>query len=212
MPTANIFFDVKSPTEKIISILSNEHCFSDNTNNIDSIPDIINLIGDTSIGVDAVRAIGKKISIPPNMLSHKYIVCKNCHLLTEAAQNALLKHLEQNYNYIKWLFFTESKYEYKLLKTLRSRFILIYDTCEDEFNQEVINEYILSIKRNHFDIKSLDLDCLLRALFKLYEDESIYRHKTHWLKKIERVIAIKSFQQSHLKWSKTTTLAMIFSN
>lgn len=213
MSTANIYFDINHPIAKITSILTNESYFSNDCIeiNIEALPDVWMLTGENSIGVDSVRAIGSKIATPPHSLAYKYIICKDCHLLTEAAQNALLKHLEQNYRYIQWLFFTESKYEYRLLKTLKSRFILHYDACVDDIDQDDVNRYISCIKANQFDFSVLDLDCLMMAFYKLYEVETKQQKKSIWLKRIDRVIKLKLFQQNHLKWSNTTTYAMIMS-
>ncbi|MEE2769603.1 MAG: hypothetical protein VX835_00785 [Pseudomonadota bacterium] len=212
MPTANIFFDVENVEKKVNSILQLESYFTNQTESehIYELPDILLLSGGTSIGVDAIREIAPKIAQAPNLLESKYIICKDCHLLTEAAQNALLKHLEQNYSYLNWLFFTYAKYEYKLLKTLRSRFVLRYDGYTDTITKNEIDHYVTKIRDNDFGFDNLNLDILLMSLFHLYQKET--HKKTHWLKRIDRVIKIKSFEQSHLKWSKNTTLALIFTD
>lgn len=209
MSIANIFFDVEDVDRKIYSLMSEESYFDTNViNNLSSLPDVFLLNGDLSIGVDAVREVGAKIAIAPNILTYKYILCKDCHLLTEAAQNALLKHLEQNYSYLRWFFFTESKYEYLLLPTIKSRFVLHYDDINKEENLDEVNMYISKIKQNEFDFEVLNLDVLLKCFHILYEADK----NTYWLKLINRVLKIKAFEQNHLKWSKTTKLAMIFKN
>ena len=209
MSIANIYFDVADVDDKIYSIISSElEPKSHLDHDLNSIPDVILLQGDTSIGVDAIREVGSKISIAPNILKFKFIICQNCHLLTEAAQNALLKHLEQNYDYLRWLFFTESKYEYRLLPTIKSRFVLNYNDIVHVVDHDEINSYLTKIKKKSMDFEDLNLDVLLECFYILYEAEQ----KLHWLKLIDRVIKIKSFEQNHVKWSKNTKLAMIFTN
>lgn len=207
MSIANIFFDFENVDHKVYSLLSKEpYLIKNKINDLSSFADIYLLDGDLSIGVDAVREVGSKIAIAPNILTCKYILCKNCHLLTEAAQNALLKHLEQNYSYLKWFFFTESKFEYILLPTLKSRFALNYNDINEQDSDDEINIYISKIKQNSFDFEELNLDVLLKCFYILHETEK----NKYWLKLINRVLEIKAFEKCHIKWSKTTKLAMIF--
>ena len=105
MPSAKIIFDVNNVDEKIGILVSEEPYVIKNklVSNLRDLPDVFFLEGEKSIGVDTIREVGSKIVIAPNVLDHKYIICKDCHLLTEASQNALLKHLEQTYEYLQWI-------------------------------------------------------------------------------------------------------------
>lgn len=207
MSIANIYFDVENIDDKIYSIINTESShISNKENDLSTIPDVFLLKGELSIGVDAVREVGAKVAIAPNTLNHKYIICKDCHLLTEAAQNALLKHLEQNYNYLRWIFFSESRYEYRLLPTIKSRFVLNYNDLSNDLNHDEINTYLSLIKKQSYDFKDLNLDTLLHCFYILHEAEQ----SNHWLKLIDKVLKIKAFEQNHLKWSNTTKLALIF--
>lgn len=84
-------------------------------------PDVIPINrGDkASLGVDVVRELRHDVLIAPNDLSVKIYVIEDAHLMTEAAQNALLLTLEEPPAYVLFLLLCESATT--LLETIRSR-------------------------------------------------------------------------------------------
>lgn len=70
-------------------------------------------------GVDTVRKILEAVPYAPRMGSIKVYVLDECHKLTDAAQNALLKDLEEPPKHVFFMLCTTDPQ--KLLKTIKSR-------------------------------------------------------------------------------------------
>lgn len=74
-------------------------------------PDIITVGGSgaaRSFGVDQVRFIRRDANIKPNQAGHKIYILENAHTMTEQAQNALLKIMEEPPSYACFLLTCES--------------------------------------------------------------------------------------------------------
>ncbi len=72
-----------------------------------------------TIGVDAVRAIKESLYVTPNDGDKKFYIIEKAHLMTTAAQNALLLSLEEPPSYVIFILLCENATD--LLETIRSR-------------------------------------------------------------------------------------------
>ena len=215
MSSNNLYFDVVKPELLISEIIKQEVYYQDKSLPEDmlNIPDVLILSGDKSIGVDDIRVVVSKITTYPTILEHKYIICYETHLLTEASQNALLKHLEQNISYLHWHFFIHSKFEMNILTTLKSRFVKHYGSELASLDDEKQNMYVDAIKKNQLCHEAtIDLDILFNAIMSLYYSATNKQQQGYWLKTIDRLIKVKFFEKNYLKWSTSTKIAMIFSD
>ncbi len=77
----------------------------------------------SSIGVDEIRTINKDVILKPVECKYKIYIIKDAHKMTEQAQNALLKTIEEPPNYVYFLLLCDNAK--KLLQTIRSRAQLI---------------------------------------------------------------------------------------
>ncbi len=90
----------------------------------------------STIGVSEVKSLQKELYIFPNESNFKIFVIKNCEFMTIAAQNALLKMLEEPPDYAIFILLCENIFS--LLPTVKSRLqrfdvspILISENHED---------------------------------------------------------------------------------
>ena len=72
-----------------------------------------------TIGVDTIRALKSAVYIKPSELDAKFFILTDCHLMTEQAQNAMLKILEEPPQGVYFFLCTENAAN--LLPTVRSR-------------------------------------------------------------------------------------------
>lgn len=72
-----------------------------------------------TIGVDTVRALKSAVYIKPSELDAKFFILTDCHLMTEQAQNAMLKILEEPPQNVYFFLCTENASAF--LPTVRSR-------------------------------------------------------------------------------------------
>jgi len=72
-----------------------------------------------TVGVDTVRALKSAVYIKPSELDAKFFILTDCHLMTEQAQNAALKILEEPPQGVYFFLCTENASA--LLPTVRSR-------------------------------------------------------------------------------------------
>jgi DNA polymerase-3 subunit delta' len=104
-----------------------------------------------SIKVDQIRQLGLSIALKPIASERKVYIINNAENMTEEAQNALLKVLEEPPTYATIIIITSNKE--KLLKTIKSRCStlrfngLSQDDINKYFNNESINEHILKYAR-----------------------------------------------------------------
>lgn len=84
-------------------------------------PDVItvNREDKATLGVEAIRELRQDVWVAPNDVSTKVYVIEDAHLMTEAAQNALLLTLEEPPSYVLFLLLCENAAP--LLETIRSR-------------------------------------------------------------------------------------------
>ena len=73
----------------------------------------------SSIGVDEIRMINKDVILRPIECEYKIYIIKYAHKMTEQAQNALLKTIEEPPSYVYFLLLCDNAE--KLLPTIRSR-------------------------------------------------------------------------------------------
>lgn len=71
------------------------------------------------IGVAKIRDMVKEVFIKPSVNSKKIFIIENAHLMNDAAQNALLKVIEEPPEYVMFLLLCENKN--KILPTILSR-------------------------------------------------------------------------------------------
>ena len=96
-------------------------------------PDIIEIFPEkASMGVDVLRKVRFDAYIKPNQSDYKIYIIHHSELMTEGAQNALLKVLEEPPEYVRFILLSRSASD--LLPTVRSRAAVfsLGGTGEDE--------------------------------------------------------------------------------
>jgi len=111
-----------------------------------------------SIGVDAARSIKESAFIKPNDLEFKAYIIKNADKMTEQAQNALLKILEEPPKNV--YFFLLSGSAASLLSTVRSRATLLRMQI---FSPTELTDYIAKNAPRHLQALEKDPDLVLSA-------------------------------------------------
>lgn len=106
-------------------------------------PDILTYSGGTSsqsFKVETARKIRLSTIVPPNEAERKVYILENAHNMTEAAQNALLKVLEEPPRFI--LFIITCNGRSRILETLRSRAqsVTVGPVAEDDAATAVVHK------------------------------------------------------------------------
>ena len=91
-----------------------------------------------SIGVDEIRAITDTIYLLPNDLETKIYIIPGADAMTQQAQNAFLKLLEEPPSYVLFLLLCENRYA--LLPTVRSRVQLL---TMERFSEDALREWAM---------------------------------------------------------------------
>lgn len=86
-------------------------------------PDVIEIVGKASIQVDQIREMRLDAMVLPNDCDRKVYIIAQAHTMTEAAQNAFLKILEQPPSGVFFLLATANRRE--MIDTIRSRVVEI---------------------------------------------------------------------------------------
>ena len=103
-------------------------------------PDLEIINGEKSIGIDQIRNLKNFLSLKPYQQKIKIAIINNSHNLTQEAQNALLKTLEEP---ISSLIILETSNPNRLLPTIQSRCLQIFLGNELEVtNQKRIKELL----------------------------------------------------------------------
>jgi DNA polymerase-3 subunit delta' len=172
-------------------------------------PDLVEIIGDTTIKIDEIRTIQNKLSYSANQNGWKIIIIADAHTMTLNAANALLKILEEPP--AQTLFILTTTLLYKIPATVRSRcekWFVANETVGDsnEIHDELLQElvaftskkmsfYDLSqkwAKHNSQDIFKFFFYCipdLLRLKFFPPQSALHFQHKTKELKYLTETIA-----------------------
>ena len=109
-----------------------------------SSPDFQEINVGAKTGIDNIRALGETLKFSPMYLKNKIFVLDECHRLTEPAQNALLKDLEDTPKNVYIIFCTTSKEN--LLPTLLDRCYDFYFGALSELELLTIMNDILTIE------------------------------------------------------------------
>lgn len=106
--------------------------------------DVISLGNDkkSSIGVDEIRTINKDVILKPVECEYKIYIVRDAHQMTEQAQNALLKTIEEPPSYVYFLLLCDNAK--KLLQTIRSRAQII--RVNKESKNKASEEHDLFVK------------------------------------------------------------------
>ncbi len=100
----------------------------------------INLPKANNIKINSIRDIKKFLSLSFGDISYRVIIISDAHLMNEAAQNALLKNLEEPPEGV--IFIVSTPYPEKLRETIRSRCWLInFQPLSNENIKEILIEY-----------------------------------------------------------------------
>lgn len=116
----------------------------------DNQPDIKTLVREklSSIGVNEIREqINNDVAVKPYSSKYKVYIIEDAQLMTEQAQNALLKTIEEPAGYAVFLLLTTNKEA--LLQTIRSRCVTLNLR---PVNSRLIKEYLLE----KYDISEYD--------------------------------------------------------
>lgn len=107
-------------------------------------------------GVDDIRAmISEKMYIMPSQGQKRFFILDEAHMLTAAAQNALLKIMEEPPDYV--VFFVCSSEAHKILKAIRSRSqIHKLKKISDKSSREIL-EFVVKEERLSSEPAALDL-------------------------------------------------------
>ncbi len=90
-----------------------------------------------SIGVDQIRMIREDLYVTPNDGERKFYIIEEAHIMTPAAQNALLMSLEEPPEFVTFLLLTEDPMA--LLETIRSRAPVIH---MELFSPAVVRDWL----------------------------------------------------------------------
>lgn len=121
--------DSQTRKEYAISLTENEH--------IDPL-DITLIELETSLGIEDVRIIQKKIFLKPFKGDQKAIIVSNAHTASIEAQNALLKVLEEPPAHTLFILTAESKQNF--LPTIISRCTIIsLDEVSEPLSEDILN-------------------------------------------------------------------------
>lgn len=105
-----------------------------------------------TIGVDAIRSLTDDTAIKPFASDKKVYIIPEGDLLTESAQNALLKTLEDPSEYIVFIIITSN--ENLLLQTVRSRSTYIhFPSVSEDITRAYLNEKYPEAENSEFLIK-----------------------------------------------------------
>ena len=88
-----------------------------------------------TISINSIREMIDYLQIRPLSAAYKLVIIEDGDLLGNEASNALLKTLEESFNYVIICILVSSRY--KLLETIRSRCIFV---CEDHFRSKFLYE------------------------------------------------------------------------
>lgn len=139
-------------------------------------PDLIRIENEGSIGIDAVREVGKKLSLKPYLANYKIVLIREANRLTIEAQNAFLKTLEEpSPNSIIIL---ESSDKNLLLETIVSRCLLITQPPKKEILGDEEDSYQKLIKQTlHLNPSERisNLDDKIDSTMHLIMQESFWR-------------------------------------
>lgn len=162
-----------------------------------------------SIGVDAVRALNHKVALRPTQLTHKLFIFTHAHLITEAAQNALLKLLETDCTYIHWYFFVDVQNETSLLQTLRSRLVKEYGADVNQLDESLCARFESILNGQALVDDAIDFD---QWLLFLKNKMNECKDQRRILGIIERTLAVRRHQAQHIKWSVLAQMQMILNS
>ncbi len=132
-----------------------------------------------TIGVDAIRAVRESLYVTPNDGDKKFYIIEKAHLMTTAAQNALLLSLEEPPPYVFFILLCENATD--LLETIRSRAPVIkMERFSPDFVEKWLTEQVgpAPVRDKILYASHLSGGALGRAL-ELYENgqeaEKLYR-------------------------------------
>ena len=114
----------------------------------------------TNGGVDDIRAmISEKMYIMPSQGDKRFFILDEAHMLTTAAQNALLKIMEEPPDYV--IFFLCSSEAHKIVPAIRSRSqIHKLKRLSDKSSKEILN---FVVKQEQLSTESAALDLIVQA-------------------------------------------------
>lgn len=144
--------------------------------NVDTEVADINIIEpeDDLIKVSKIRQLGEEIILRPTVSEKKVFIIRDGELMNEAAQNALLKVLEEPPEYAVIIIVTSNKE--KLIRTIKSRctafkFLSLSDEqIKSFYKDEEINEDIIKFSRGSLGkIEKLKSKSYIQDIIEIYE-------------------------------------------
>ena len=129
---------------------------------------------DGLIKISKIRQLGEEIILKPTVSEKKVFIIRDGEMMNEAAQNALLKVLEEPPEYAVIIITTSSKE--KLIRTIKSRctsfkFLpLSNDEIKRFYNNEDIDENIISFSRGSIGkVEHLKVKGYVQDIINIYE-------------------------------------------
>ena len=126
------------------------------------------------IKISKIRQLGEEIILKPTVSEKKVFIIRDGELMNEAAQNALLKVLEEPPEYAVIIITTSSKE--KLIRTIKSRctsfkFLpLSNDEIKKFYNDEDVDENIISFSRGSIGkVEHLKAKGYVQDIINIYE-------------------------------------------
>lgn len=147
-----------------------------NVNNLDMVTSAISIIEpeDGMIKISKIRQLGEDIILKPTDTEKKVFIIRDGELMNEAAQNALLKVLEEPPEYAVILIVTSDKE--KLIRTIKSRctsfkFLPLTDEqIREYYKNENINEDIIKLSRGSIGkVEKLKEKNYVQDILQIYE-------------------------------------------
>lgn len=114
------------------------------------------LEGKASISIDQIRNLLKEAYFKPNESEKRVYIINNAHLMTEQAQNALLKFFEEPPSFTVIILVTDDVN--LLLNTIQSRALIINTEKQEDFYFQEENDFAINFLDNFS--KNNELECL----------------------------------------------------
>lgn len=173
----------------------------------DNHPDWCLFNADKIVGVEDINNLIHKSHFYPKFANHKLISIICHHSITEAAQNKLLKVLEESLQ-TQWDLYIEESMQQLILPTLYSRLKVIHQSEEVlNISEAELNQWQSFILKQHPTPPNEDINQLAHALSRLIVKG--VGDSSKLIAMMDRVINIKRHHSFNLKLRATSAMQLI---
>lgn len=183
-----------------------QDCLSCTKWNSNNHPDYLEINPENDvIKIDQIRNMQEKISEKPITSKRKVYIITDSDLMTDQAQNCLLKTLEEPPEYATIILIASN--ESKLLNTIKSRCIkVIFEGIQENLIQNKVRE-ILNIEPIEEFIKKSEGS--IRKALTLHEQKEIYEKVSDLINNLERQDLITIFNKAEILYKEKEKIQQI---